>query len=246
MNRSLLTALLLAAACLAPAGGAAQTGQPPTLQRPPERGAWTVRYENEKEPAKPKPAASTDDVMADPAAAAPEIRKVEYTTNGKVGRRVTYYSDRTTITAFILDSIGVEQNPASPKQIVVSDSAGMSFAGGDFRRRYPGLEWVKPQFYRGVVTLDEIPCHHFAEGEPPPAPPPDADDVMVVDPSETRSRGREAWIAGDGRPLAAKDGNVTTTFTFKAADEVPDIEVPERFRAKVLRYLESLSPQNLQ
>jgi hypothetical protein len=246
MNRRLFTALPLAAACLLPAEAAAQTGPPPALKPPPERGAWTVRYKTEKEKEKPKPAAATDDVMVDVSAAAPEIRKVEYVTNGKVARRVTYYSDRTTITAFILDSLGVEENPANPKQLVIGDFNSPWMAGGDFLRRYPGLEWVKPQFYRGVVKLDEIPCHHFVEGEARPAPPSDADDVMPVDPSEMRLGGREAWITADGRPLATKHGNVSTTFTFKPADEVPVIEIPERFRAKVQRYLEALAPKNLQ
>jgi hypothetical protein len=246
MNRRLFTALPLAAACLLPAEAAAQTGPPPALKPPPERAAWTVRYKTEKEKEKPKPAAATDDVMVDISSAAPEIRKVEYATNGKVGRRVTYFSDRTTITAFVLDSIGVHENPADPKDIVISDFSSPWMAGGDFLRRYPGLEWVKPQFYRGVVKLDEIPCHHFVEGEAPPASPSGADDVMPVDPSALSVGGREAWITGDGRPLAAKNGNVTTTFTFKPADEVPVIEIPERFRAKAQRYFESFAPKNLQ
>ncbi len=54
------------------------------------------------------------------------------------------------------------------------------------------------------------------------------------------------WMTGDGRPLAAKQGDVTTTFTFKSADEVPVIEIPERFRAKVQRHLEALAPKQLQ
>jgi hypothetical protein len=53
------------------------------------------------------------------------------------------------------------------------------------------------------------------------------------------------WISADGRPLAAKLGTGTATYTHKPADEVPVIEVPDRFRAKALRYIESLSPTNL-
>lgn len=246
MSKGLPITLTFVLACLPLAGALAQS-KPPALKPPPERGAWTVQYKNEKKPEKPKPPAANNDVMVDPStsASAREIQKIEFATNGKVARSVTYYSDRTAITAFVLDSIGVEENPANPKDIVISDFTSPWMAGGDFLRRYPGLEWVKAQFYRGVVKLDEIPCHYFVEGEAAPAPPKAADHVMPVDPSEMRVGGREAWITADGRPLAAKNGNVTTTYTFKPADEVPVIEIPERFGAKVQRYMEGLAPKNL-
>jgi len=247
MNSKCLRAVLfLVPTLLIPAGSAGQTNKPPELKPPPERAAWTVRYKDEKEAQ--KPAEASDDMLADPAGDAPQIRKIEYAINGKVGRRVTYYSNRTTKTAFVLDSLGVQEHSQDPKYLVINDLTLPWMAREDFRRRYPGLEWVKPQFYRGVVTLDEISCHHFVEPPPPQPPPPSegAENEMLVSDVEIWTGGRMAWIGLDGRPLAAKEGTITSTFVFKPADEVPVIEIPERFRAKVLRYLESLSPQNLQ
>lgn len=245
MNRILVIALLLL-----PAAVSAQTtppaSSPPALRPPPNPGVWTIHYKVEKAQQKNESEAESDTVGGDPVSRTPKIKQIEFAINGKIARSIATYTDGTTRTAFVFDSIGVQENPADPKDLVINDLSSPWMAGGDFLRRYPGLEWIKPKFYRGVVKLGETDCHYFAEDAPPPPPPTsgDAQDLMI--PSADLFLGnRQAWISNDGHPLATKIGTETATYTYLPANEVPVIQIPEAFRAKATEFLNSLAPTNL-
>ena len=251
MSKSNLIAQLMVPACLLAAGAFAQTNppasNPPEVKRPPARGAWTITYQNEKEKEISKPPTEAEGGMVNLASVAPKIKKCDYTSNGNIGRCVTVFSNGTTVTAFVLGSIGVLENPSNPKDLVVSDFTSPWMAGGDFLRSYTGIEWVRPQFYRGVVKLGDTLCHLFVEDPPPPPPAPSTNAAgAMADPSILiRVGGRKAWIADDGRPLATKIGTVTATYSHKSADAVPDIQIPDQIRAKARAYLNSMAPTNL-
>jgi hypothetical protein len=243
MNRILPSTrwLQLAAAALFALPAAAQTPPaPPALRPPPERGAWTVSYKSVK-PARQPDRASPDDVMVDASAATAEVKRRDFTVNGQIAKCVTHYTDGKTVTAYVFGLLGVMENPGDPKDLVVSDFSSPWMAGGDFRTRYPGLEWVRPQHYKGTAMLGKVLCHYFAEGKAPP-PAPGKDQDIMPDPEDFAIGGREAWLTADGRPLQSKDASATSTYSFKPADADAAIEVPERFKNKARRYIKALSP----
>lgn len=247
MNKSLLIALLLL-----PVVSSAQTSQPapqpPALRPPANPSAWTVQYKSEADK-KPKQTADAEDgaaiESAETAPATPKIKKVEFVINGKIGRSIATYSDGTTRTAFVFGSLGVEENPSDPKDLVINDFSSPQMVGGDFMRRYPGLEWVKPKFYRGVVEFGDTQCHHFAEEVPAQSSPSSREGEMTILPSEMLVGNREAWIAKNGRPLATRQGTETASYTYLPTNEVPVINIPDRFRAKATAFVNSLAPTNL-
>ncbi|MCX6970670.1 MAG: hypothetical protein NTV93_11060 [Verrucomicrobia bacterium] len=252
MNKNLLITLLLIPACLLPAGAVAQTSQvppkPPKLQSPPKRGAWVITYKNDKPKQSPAPPArSGDGMMVNPAAFAPaaEVKSRQYTVDGKLAKSVTLYSDGKTITGYIIDMIGVRERTDDPKDLVLDHLSSPYLAGADFRTHFPGLEWVRPENYKGVVEIGEVRYHYFAEGPAPSAPPSTTSVFSAPDFSSLPGAGgREAWITEDGFPRQTRDGSVTATYAFKPADAIGTIDVPESFRAAVQAFLDSLSPKD--
>lgn len=245
MNKNLLFALLVLPIG-APAQTSSPTSRPPALQPPANPSAWTVQYQDEKDESsnqRREPGAEAEARSA--ASTIPKITKIEFAIKGKVARSIATYSDGTTRTSFVFDSIGVQENPGDPTDIIINDFSSPWMTGGDFLRRYPGLEWVRPKFYRGVVQLGEVACHHFAEDAPAAPAPASDDDAMMPLPSEMLVGNREAWISMDGRPLATKQGTEIATYTYRPTGQVPTIEIPERFRAKATAFMNSLAPTNL-
>jgi hypothetical protein len=250
MNQTPLTTRWspLAAAVLLVLPAAAQTPPaPPALRPPPERGAWTISYKNDKpkQSAAP-PARSGDAFMVNPAAFAPaaEVKSRQYTINGKLAKSLTLFSDGKTLTVYIVGMFGIRERAEDPKDLVLDHLSSPFFAGSDFRTHFPGLEWVRPEKYKGVVKLGDLRCHYFAEGAPPAQPLSNMSVFSVPNRSNlSGTGGREAWFTEDGFPRQTKEGSLTATYTFKSADDVGPIDVPERFIAEARRYIESLSPK---
>jgi len=252
MNKNLLITLLLIPACLLPAGAVAQTSQvppkPPKLQSPPRRGAWVITYKNDKPKQSPSPPArSGDGIMVNAAAFAPaaEVKSRQYTVDGKLAKSVTLYSDGKTIIGYIIDMIGVRESTDDPKDLVLEHLSSPYLAGADFRTHFSGLEWVRPENYKGVFEIGEVRCHYFAQGPTSSALPSTTSVFSVPDfSSHSGAGGREAWITEDGFPLQTRDGSITATYTFKPADAIGTIDVSERYRAAVQAFLDSLSPKD--
>lgn len=226
-----------------PAG--AQEAKPPALQPPPTPGGWTVRYKDQAPKSRPQSAElGTGGEMVTEAAPVATIERADYTVDGNMGKCVLHYSDGGKAMAIVVNGISVQQNPFNPDDLVISNFSTFGASGTDFTREYPGLAWILPEFYKGIVELGEMTCHYFAEGEAPPQPKRSADDVMLgPDDVTTPLGGREAWLDAAGRPVQTKEGTVIATYKFHPASQVGPIEIPAKFKAKFLAYMEGLRPK---
>ncbi len=226
----------------------------PTLASPPARSAWVVKYKYDS-PAQKKAPATFVNGMSAPMATLSQVKSREFTINDKIARSVTRYDDGKTVTAYILGGIGVRENPLETTDLIVDQLSSALMAQSDFRRSYPGLEWVLPSHYKGIVEYKGNPCHYFQK-VPTPSPADkiakqESEDINSImssdramsDPTLFSQGEGEAWIAADGRPVAAKVGAVTSTFTHAATEAVETITPPERFVAKAQAYFDSLNPR---
>ncbi len=153
--------------------------------------------------------------------------------SGPIGKCVTHYGDGRTATAYIIDSIGVEENSRNPQDLIINDFS--SPGRTEFLKSYPALTWVRAKHYRGVVEFQGVPCHYFFEG-----------NVTETEiPGSESSLGREAWFGMDLRPVACKERDLLAMFVFRSSDFPVSLEIPEQVRAKVRHYLASLAPQTL-
>ncbi|MCX6846133.1 MAG: hypothetical protein NTU84_06165 [Verrucomicrobia bacterium] len=252
MNKSLLIGLLLVPLCLLPASAFAQNSPvqstAPKLRKPPTRGAWVITYKSDKPKEAPTPSTGSEGgVMVNTAASASadEVKSRHYTVDGKLAKCVTHYSKGKTITGYIMNMIGIRERPDDPKDLVLDHLSSPYLVGSDFRTHFVGLEWVRPENYKGVVVIGEVRCHYFAEGPPPKALPSTTSIFSATDFSSLPGTGnREAWVTEDGLPRQTKEGAVTATYTFKSPDAVGTIDVPDKFRAVLQAYLDSLSPKD--
>lgn len=218
----------------------AQQPSSPVLPPPPPRAAWEISYKNEQSR---KPAPQSQSALIVPSQTTAEIKSCDYTLDGELGKSVTRYNDGKSVTVYTMGSVGVGENPQDPKDLVITDFSSPWMAQGEFRKRYPGLDWVRPGIYKGVVEYRGAPCHYFVEGNAPQEASVAAPVEALVNPQAIHEQGRQAWFGMDGRPVAYMDRSSTATFTFKPEDSVPSIEVPERFFSVAQRYLDSLTPQ---
>ena len=253
MIRSINIVLLFGAALLATADVLAQVNvvasNPPKLRPPPTRGAWVISYKSDKpEKASAPSMESGNGMMVSAAAFAPseEVTSRQYTVDGKLAKSVTRYSGGKTVTGYIIDMVGVRERADDPDDLVLDQLSSSYFAGSDFRTHFPGLEWVRPEHYKGVVELEKVRYHYFAEGSPPPAA---ASSVKSIfdrpDLSDfSGGAGREALLTDEGWPRQTKEGGVIATYTFKSADAIEPISVPEKFHAVVQAFFDSLSPKD--
>jgi hypothetical protein len=223
---------------------AAQQPSPPTLPPPPSRAAWEVSYKKNAPPRKPS---KKDQAELVPQNVPAEIKSRDYTVNGELGRAVTRYSDGKSVTMYAIDQLVAFENPQDTNDIVIASFSALWIAQEEFRKQYPGLDWVVPSLYKGKVEINGTSYHYFAEEEAAPAAPAPgaATSETPTAPQPISPTGRQAWFGMDGRPASYKDRIGTATFTFKSADEIPSIEVPQRFRAVIQRYMDSLAPTTL-
>lgn len=240
--------------------GSAMSQQAPAIPAPAPQSAWVVSYKSDKKPdqkATADPASGLVAVVTTPW----EMESQKFTLNGKFARSVTRYTDGKTVTAYALGGIGVQENAMETTDLVVSNFSSPWMAQDDFRRSYPGLAWILPAHYKGIVDYKGTLCHYFAEDVAPPIPPVKADENLaltdkekadlymkqgstMLNPTKMFKEGGEAWIAvADMRPVATKTGELTATFSHTPTDSVETITVPERFLAKAQAYLDSLNPE---
>ncbi len=227
---------------LAAGGAHAQKSGPPPLSSPPARGAWTVSYD-EKVPKKEEPSQASETGGMSVAQDASVVTKREFSVDGEKAKCVTHYSDGRKLSAFVLGSLGIVENPDKPGDLYVENYAVAYFSTSDFRRNFVGLEWVRPASYKGVVDLDGVKCHYFHETGDSPA---SAGGQAPAGPRNSylaATGGREAWLLGNGRPLQARDRGIVAKYTFQPPGEVAAIDIPARFQEKAQRYLDALNPK---
>jgi hypothetical protein len=94
-----------------------------------------------------------------------------------------------------------------------------------------------------VVELEKVRYYYFAEGSPPPAAASSVKSTFDKPGLSDFSGGavREAWLTDEGWPRQTKEGGVIATYTFKSADAIEPITVPEKFHALVQAFLDALS-----
>jgi len=245
-------ALVLAVPCLVSIS-LAQTA--PKLASPLPRSAWVVEYKYDSPTSKNVPTTVAKG-MEVPAQAPAQVKSREFTLNDNVARSITRYTDGKTVTAYMLNGICVRENPLETTDLILEELSAGWMVQSNFRRSYLGVDWVTPANYKGIVEYKGAPCHYFQKvstsSGSEPAQKNGSENMNIImnsgramnEPSLFDQREGEIWIAADGRPVTAKVGNVTSTFTHVRAEAVETITVPARFVAKVQAYAESLNPKS--
>lgn len=241
-----LPRLVLVATLAACSAHAQQKSAAPTLASPPTKGSWTITYkdktEKDKTEKKPKPLAASESMNVLESQTSAKVTKQVFSVDGERAKCVTHYSDGKTVSAIIFGSLGIIENPDDPGDLYVENYSVDYFSGGNFRNRFIGLEWVRPESYKGTVELDDVICHYFKETGNSAASLGGTRSVTAPQNAYING-GREAWLLGNGLPVQVKDRGILQKYTFRPPGEVAAIDVPPRFLEKARRYLASMNPK---
>lgn len=139
----------------------------PFVAKPPAYARWTVRTEWAE--------AATNTPGADERPTAPFGPKtIEYIKGPNVGRQITTWSRGGQTVIWFYGQIMMEKFPVdAPIMVKELPPEGRRQEGvvGEFTverffNKYPGFEWLKPEFYVGEEQKNGFLCHHFKEAVP--------------------------------------------------------------------------------
>ncbi len=92
---------------------------------------------------------------------------------------------------------------------------------------FTGVSWVQLKYYDKVVTMQNVPCYHYALDSKPPSPVPAADDT---------TNHIEAWInAKTGLPVAYRADGITYNYAFGNSPE-SDLDLPPDYAQALKAY----------
>lgn len=209
----------------------APTGPKILLVPPPDQAVWTIRYTYQK--------AVTEIVSEkkeDLAAKCLELsdltrpEKVRYTVKNPVSSRIVDIEGGTKEEAYYLGNFEFRISPRD-KEVLKSNLASYPNADQLFRKRFPGVDWVKPQLFVKVEEAHGEPCAYFRDGSPAKFNPNSEEMDDVIDASKYEIR--EAWFSiRTGLPVAFKvDGNLGK-YNFEPTQNA-QVQIPAAIRAKM-------------
>jgi len=216
------------AACLPSGQGQEQKEQPPPpplVQRLPQVLSWTMSFTIREELLAPKePAQATLPTFP---------KEVRINKTGGIEEQVLAWSDQTRSTAYFAKGFRLYKDPASGVVAVQTGAADPDDVHAIPQPGLFGVEWIKPAFFQGTVTLGGIPCHHYVEGTGGSAPRLEAGSH-----NRPLSEGiaREAWIDAKSRlPIRVLAHLGVVDFTFSSTPGSP-VALPSEFQKAWTEY----------
>lgn len=222
MNLLKLLALsLLAASAQSSLGQDIPPPKFPVLARLPESAAWTMSYRyptDAKSDASPTPTPKPN-----PYVFSDRKRTVTVSKAGQVWNEQIEWTSGNHTELWIYNNMRAGIIPGTKKLALIPFSAE-SAESFDYRRMdFEGLDWIKPENYKGLAKWQGKPVYFFEEGSPSLA------DKPVDIPAGKWGATRWAVISPETRlPLVSYDGRAEREYRYKAAPTTP-LTPPENF-----------------
>jgi len=215
---------------------------PPLSLTPPATARWEITFEQRRPhgPATPAPAdraratGPAQDPAADPAAAATVV-KGRYTLTGKTATAQLTYADGRREELFLLEDMILFEDPAL-QRVRVHKIDQYSPEEMRFAQRYPGLDWVSRDWFRGVVEKGGRRLLWFRQEPGTGTREQRPTDPLVYD-NRFATEGREAWFdAATLLPDSFRTGDLLGTYRHLPPPTTP-ISIPRRHAHAVQFYL---------
>lgn len=220
----------------------AQDGKISIKRAPGEFAKWTLTIREEKKSRSERRAEESAAAEAEIAIEADDgrerVRKTDYELTGSTGRAVTtegktkkeiyLHRHKTNMLMMRYDEKMERVRPYLFDQYAAPELR--------FAITYPGIDWVNPKYYQGVVEKGGEKCHHFLqEANTGSQQTINQDDELAYDPRFTAVT-REAWFAvKTGLPLAFAQGETEGSFRHESPSKTP-VKLPKEYMDAVLYY----------
>lgn len=228
----LLIAIGMFSLAATPSGTAQAPTGPKILLAPlPDQAVWTIRYTYQKA-VKEIVSEKKEDLAAESLELSDLTRpeKVRFTVKNPVSSRIVDIEGGTKEEAYYLGNFEFKISPRD-KEVMKSNLASYPNADQLFRKRFPGVDWVKPQLFVKVEETHGEPCAYFRDGSPVKYDPNSEQMDDVIDASKYEIR--EAWFSiRTGLPVAFKAGGNLGKYDFEPAQNA-QVQIPAAIRAKM-------------
>jgi hypothetical protein len=203
-------------------GALAQDSSSPRVPTPGTEAHWTIRYTYPDTP--PAGGAGAAEESSDPML---ELRAQasDYVVTGNIARHELTLQNGTKQTIYIVEHYKLTFDAELKKVLITDlDRVDSELPEQLFQRQFPGLEWLKPEFYNGVVNAFGQQCLYFLYRPPevvPESETPSDDVAKLSDQAAQRLsrslRSQEAWISLDtGLPIAYRNNGIVGRYAFQA------------------------------
>jgi hypothetical protein len=222
--------------------GSSQQGKISIKRTPGDFAKWTLTIKEGKksrsEQKAEEEAAAEAEVAVEQTSDEDRVRKTEYEITGTTGRATTtegqtkkeiYLHRYKTNMLMLRYDEGLQR--VRPYLFDQYAAPEMRFA-----ITYPGIDWVEPKYYKGIVKKQGQNCHHFLqEANTGSQEALNKDDELAYDPRFTVVT-REAWFSVDtGLPVGFESGNTEGVFRHEKPSTKP-IKLPKKYMDTVLYY----------
>jgi hypothetical protein len=213
------------------------TATPKIVLAPPSgESAWTVtyKYELNREAYLNTHKADIEANLITTAALARPV-KVSYVVKNPVSHRLVQFEGDLKEEGYQMMDTEFQIVPNQPGVYTVN-LANYPTPEQLFRKKFPGVHWVKPKLFVGIVTAYGQQCAYFRSApiSKPNADTPDT-NAEKADFDKGEYTSREAWFnTQTGLPIAYKEGSTTCEYKFEAPPQ-GNISVPPEVRAAVAK-----------
>jgi hypothetical protein len=189
-----------------------QNVTPAKVPAPPANARWSIDFSREDKKRKEGPADAEVDST--------EIRRKEFTLTGDTALVKETFADGFSRELYQVGNLQLF-HPRGSRHIIVLDITDQPTPDQLFRRVFPGLDWVAPQYFHGATEAFGKPCLYYKSTTQLASVEADDNPAQVA---------REAWVSQEtGLPVAFKWGGVTGKYTF-LTPSTAKVELPEEFR----------------
>lgn len=158
--------------------------------------------------------------------------KVRFVVQSPVSSRIVSIEGGAKEEAYYVGNFEFRLSPAS-KEVLSTNLDSYPTPDQLFRKRFPGVDWVKPSLFVRVEDAYGEPCAFFRNGNPEKVDPNKEKMDDVIDNSKYFVR--EAWFSmKTGLPVAYKHGDVEAKITFEPATG-EKVQIPEKIRESIAR-----------
>ena len=216
--------------------GFSQAASGPKILLAPPVGemAWTIRYTYQKA-IRETVAEKGEDLAARSLEMADLTRpeKVRYLIKNPISSRITDIEGGTKEEAYYMGNFEFRISPRD-KEVLTTNLDSYPSADQLFRKRFPGVDWVKPKLFVKIEEAHGEPCAYFRDGNPEKFDPNSTKVDDIIDSSKYEIR--EAWFSvKTGLPVAFKAGGNLGKYKFDPV-QGGQVQVPQPVREKMAQH----------
>ena len=204
------------------------------LAPPAGQAVWSIRYTYGK-PLKEIAEEKKEDLAAKSLEMSDLTRpdKVRFVIKNPVSSRIVDVEGGAKQEAYYFGNFEFRIAPKT-QEVLMTDLDSYPSADQLFRKRFPGVDWVKPNLFVRIEDARGEPCAYFRDGNPAKLDPKSEKMDDIIDASKYQIR--EAWFSvKTGLPVAFKVGDTLAKYAFEPAQDA-DVKIPPSVRDKINEY----------